>query len=120
MGRLSDFLSNPFSFLSTRSSEEDRLATYVIREHGRGRALAYCGRHSIVVYLAFPLFIGPTRVLLLKVLPMWLADMAALVTTAAGVIGALLLFRLVRDTPMGFLFVRPKIVASITSQPRAT
>jgi uncharacterized membrane protein YcfT len=86
---------------------------------GRGRALAYCGRHSIVIYLAFPLFIGPTRVLLLKVLPMWLADMAALVTTAAGVIGALLLFRLVRDTPMGFLFVRPKIVASITSQPRA-
>ena len=39
MGRLSDFFSNPFSFLSTRSSEEDRLATYVIREHQRGRAL---------------------------------------------------------------------------------
>jgi hypothetical protein len=39
MGRLANFFSNPFSFLFTRSSEEDRLATYVIREHGRGREL---------------------------------------------------------------------------------
>ena len=39
MGRLSDFFRNPFSFLSTRSSQEERLAAYVIREHERGRAL---------------------------------------------------------------------------------
>ena len=39
MGRLSNLLSNPFSFLFTRSSQEDRLAAYVIREHARGRAL---------------------------------------------------------------------------------
>jgi hypothetical protein len=39
MGRLSDLFRNPFSFLFTRSSQEDRLATYVIREHERGRAL---------------------------------------------------------------------------------
>ena len=39
MGRLSDLFRNPFSFLFTRSSQEDRLATYVIREHDRGRAL---------------------------------------------------------------------------------
>jgi hypothetical protein len=31
---------NPFSFLFQRSSGEDRVAAYVIREHGRGRALA--------------------------------------------------------------------------------
>ncbi len=35
-----DFLRNPFSFLFTRSSGEDRIAQYVIREHQRGRALA--------------------------------------------------------------------------------
>ena len=35
-----DFLRNPFSFLSARSSGEDRIAAYVIREHERGRALA--------------------------------------------------------------------------------
>ncbi len=39
MGRLSDIFRNPFSFLFTRSSQEDRLATYVIREHQRGRVL---------------------------------------------------------------------------------
>jgi hypothetical protein len=39
MGRLSELFRNPFSFLSTRSSQEERLAAYVVREHGRGRAL---------------------------------------------------------------------------------
>jgi hypothetical protein len=39
MGRLSDIFRNPFSFLFTRSSQEDRLAAYVIREHQRGRPL---------------------------------------------------------------------------------
>ena len=34
------FLRNPFSFLFARSGTEDRLAAYVIREHGRGRSLA--------------------------------------------------------------------------------
>jgi hypothetical protein len=36
---LGDFLRNPFSFLFTRSSGEDRIAAYVIREHERGRPL---------------------------------------------------------------------------------
>ena len=39
MGRLTDWIRSPFSFLFTRSSQEDRLAAYVIREHGRGRTL---------------------------------------------------------------------------------
>ena len=30
---------NPFAFLFQRSSQEDRLAAYVIREHDRGRSL---------------------------------------------------------------------------------
>ena len=33
------FLRNPFSFLFTRSSKEERIAAYIIREHGRGRSL---------------------------------------------------------------------------------
>ena len=37
--RLSTFLRNPFSFLFARSSKEERLAAYVIREHERGRTL---------------------------------------------------------------------------------
>jgi len=39
-GKLSSFLRNPFSFLFARSSQEDRLSAYVIREHDRGRSLA--------------------------------------------------------------------------------
>jgi hypothetical protein len=40
MGRLADLLRSPFSFLSARSSQEDRVASYVVREHERGRTLA--------------------------------------------------------------------------------
>jgi hypothetical protein len=39
MARFGDFLRNPFSFLFTRSQNEDRIAQYVIREHHRGRDL---------------------------------------------------------------------------------
>jgi hypothetical protein len=37
--RIAAFLRNPFSFLFAKSSLEERLAAYVIREHDRGRSL---------------------------------------------------------------------------------
>jgi hypothetical protein len=40
MQRLSSLLRSPFSFLFTRSSTEDRVAAYVVREHSRGRGLS--------------------------------------------------------------------------------
>jgi hypothetical protein len=40
VARLSTFLRNPISFLFARSSQEERLSAYVIREHERGRPLA--------------------------------------------------------------------------------
>jgi len=39
MLKLSSVLRNPFSFLFARSSREERVAAYVIREHERGRSL---------------------------------------------------------------------------------
>jgi hypothetical protein len=36
---LREFLRNPFSFLGARSTQDDRLIQYVIREHERGRSL---------------------------------------------------------------------------------
>ena len=39
MGRLTALFRNPFSFLFTRSSQGDRVAAYLIREHERGRSL---------------------------------------------------------------------------------
>jgi hypothetical protein len=40
VGRLSQIFRNPFAALFSRSDQLDRLATYVIREHGRGRPIA--------------------------------------------------------------------------------
>lgn len=40
MAKLGSFLRNPFSFLFSTSGQEERVATYVIREHERGRPLA--------------------------------------------------------------------------------
>ena len=36
---LRDLFQNPFSFLFARSNAEERVATYVMREHERGRDL---------------------------------------------------------------------------------
>jgi uncharacterized membrane protein YcfT len=87
-----------------------------------GRALAYCGRNSIKIYLAFPLFMGPARVVALKlgsIIPDWAA---ALISMSAGVIGALILAYMVSGTRFDFLFKRPKAFAlrpsrSSTPQP---
>ncbi len=40
MTKLSELFRNPFSFLFARSSNEERVAAYVIREHERGRPLS--------------------------------------------------------------------------------
>ena len=39
MLRLRSLLGSPFSFLFARSSAEDRVCAYIIREHARGRSL---------------------------------------------------------------------------------
>jgi hypothetical protein len=40
MGGIARFFRGLFSFLGARSSQEDRVAAYVIREHDRGRTLS--------------------------------------------------------------------------------
>ncbi|MEP6893116.1 MAG: hypothetical protein ABI927_04975 [Gaiellaceae bacterium] len=39
MGGIGRFLSGLFSFLGARSTQEERCAAYVVREHDRGRTL---------------------------------------------------------------------------------
>src|SRR5262249_44817893 len=69
--------------------------------------LRYCGRNSIVIYLAFFLPMAATRTVLIKSgIVDDIGTIAVLVTTA-GVIGALALFWAVRRTPLAFLFTRP-------------
>jgi hypothetical protein len=40
MARLAALFRNPFSFLFTRSTQMDRVAAYLVREHERGRSLS--------------------------------------------------------------------------------
>jgi uncharacterized membrane protein YcfT len=69
--------------------------------------LRYCGRNSIVIYLAFFLGMAASRTVLLKTgIVTDIGTISALVT-AAGVIGALLLLWSVRHTPLRLLFERP-------------
>jgi uncharacterized membrane protein YcfT len=69
--------------------------------------LRYLGRNSIVVYLAFFLGMAAARSVLLK--SGLVADLGsvALIVTACGIGGAVVLFWAVRGTPFKFLFERP-------------
>lgn len=72
-----------------------------------GRGLVYCGMHSIAIYLAFTVFMGPTRVVLLKAGGAEFPVIVALAATLAGVLGSLAMRRAVAGTPLAFLFTRP-------------
>lgn len=70
-------------------------------------ALRYAGENSIVIYLAFFLFMASTRSLLLQYNVISDLGSIALVTTAAGVLGPVLLFWATRHTKLSLLFRRP-------------
>jgi uncharacterized membrane protein YcfT len=70
-------------------------------------ALRFCGEHSIVIYLAFFLPMAATRTVLLKKGPIHDIGTISLVVTIAGVIGALLVWRVALAVGANFLFERP-------------
>ena len=72
------------------------------------KPLRYCGRNSIVIYLAFFLPMAASRMVLLKT--GWIADVGTIsaLVTLAGVVGALVWFWAVRPTFLRFLFERPE------------
>ncbi len=74
---------------------------------GRAEWLRYLGANSIVLYLAFFLFMAITRTIGLKLMPGINVDILALMTTLAGIVGPVLMLWLVRGTRLGFLFKRP-------------
>ncbi len=69
--------------------------------------LNYLGANSIVVYLAFFLFMAAARTLLLRFNIMADTGMVSLLVTLAGVAGPVVLHRAVKDTRLSFLFKRP-------------
>jgi uncharacterized membrane protein YcfT len=81
----------------------------LITHRAAGDMLAYCGRNSIAVYLAFTVFMGPVRIVLLKLSGGEAATAIALASAAAGIVGALFLQWAVKGTWAGFLFTRPAL-----------
>ena len=70
--------------------------------------LRYCGRNSIVIYLAFFLPMAATRTAIVHTGVIKDIGLAATLVTFAGVTGPLLLHALLRNTRLKFLFVRPR------------
>ena len=71
-------------------------------------AFRYCGEHSIVIYLAFFLFMAASRIVLLRTGLVSSVGLMSVIVTLAGVIGPLMLFWVVRGTPLRLLFTRPE------------
>jgi uncharacterized membrane protein YcfT len=71
------------------------------------RPLRYCGRQSIIIYLAFFLPMAATRIALLKTGIIADTGTVSLIVTLAGVIGALAWYWAVRNTAFRVLFQRP-------------
>jgi uncharacterized membrane protein YcfT len=73
------------------------------------KALRYCGRNSIVIYLAFFLPMAASRAVLIKT--GWIADVGTIsaLVTLAGVLGALMMFWVARAIRLTFLFERPAL-----------
>jgi len=79
--------------------------------------LRYCGRNSIVIYLAFFLGMAGARTLLIKSGVIADIGIMSLLVTLAGILGALGLSWAVRATPLRVLFERPQAFW-LTPRPR--
>ena len=70
--------------------------------------LAYCGRHLLVIYLAFFAPMAATRLVLVKTGPVTNVGLASLIVTFVAIIAPLAFDVAVRRTPFAFLFERPR------------
>ena len=85
------------------------IAVAILLERSRfANLVRYCGENSIVIYLSFFLFMAASRTAIAKFYPMQDAGLIALLVTFAAVFGPLMLHRLIKNTSLAFLFVRPR------------
>jgi uncharacterized membrane protein YcfT len=69
--------------------------------------LRFCGKHSIVIYLAFFLPMAATRTLLLRTGFLHDIGTISLIVTVAGVVGAIAIWLIALALRANFLFERP-------------
>jgi len=79
--------------------------------------LRYFGEHSIVIYLAFFLPMAVSRIVLMKLDIFDDLGTISVLVTAAGVAGPLILYWIVRQTTLSFLFARPAAFRLWASSP---
>lgn len=73
--------------------------------------LRYLGANSIVIYLSFFMFMAATRTLGLKLWPTINPDVLSTMTTFAGVAGPMLMYWMLGESRLKFLFKRPQWVS---------
>jgi uncharacterized membrane protein YcfT len=95
------------------------LGTLLARAHWL-TLLRFCGEHSIVIYLAFFLPMATTRTLLLRTGVITDIGTISLVVTVAGVVGALVIWRIALAAGATFLFERPAAFWIAPKKARAT
>jgi uncharacterized membrane protein YcfT len=74
---------------------------------GLAKPLRYCGRNSIVIYLAFFLPMAASRAILLKTGAITDIGTICAIVTICGVLGALAMYWVANAIGAGFLFERP-------------
>jgi uncharacterized membrane protein YcfT len=87
--------------------------------HDVFKPLRYCGRNSIVIYLAFFLPMAMSRTVLLKTGIVTDVGTISVIVTACGVVGALAIFWAARAAGATFLFERPAMFKLVPDKPKA-
>jgi uncharacterized membrane protein YcfT len=77
--------------------------------------LRYAGVNSIVIYLTFFFPKGVLSRLAVAVVPHWDVALVSLVITAVAVVTPLVFHRMIRDTWLSFLYVRPPAIRLVDS-----
>ncbi len=79
----------------------------LLARSGKAQIVQYLGANSIVVYLAFFIFMAGSRAMLLRFAPWLGVDVIAALVTVTGVAGPVVLHLLVKRSALKYLFVRP-------------
>ncbi|MDP4593906.1 MAG: acyltransferase family protein [Beijerinckiaceae bacterium] len=80
----------------------------LLAEIGAMRFLGWLGGRSIVVFLAFVLFMAPTRIVLVKLGLVTDVGTVSFIVMMAALIGPLVMAAVLARTPLRYLFVRPQ------------
>lgn len=80
--------------------------------------LRYLGKHSIVVYLGFVVPLALMRHVILAAAARVDIGTVAFIVTLASVLGAVLMYWALRNTPLRYLYARPAWLSASPSSPR--